>query len=85
VLGFLTAVRGDPLARDMLELIWNGLGFEPKSDELGRERRSCGGEAAKHSSKVGVAVPWKTPQPAPNRNGACELFSWVLKDTVLVE
>jgi hypothetical protein len=69
----------------MLELRWNGLGFEAKSEPLDMERRSWGGEAAKHSSRVGVDVPWKTPHPAPNLKGGSELFSWALKDTVLVE
>jgi hypothetical protein len=67
--GLRTAPRGEPLARaTTLELRLKGLGFEAKSDPLESGRRSWGGEAVKHSSKVSEDVFEKLSRPAPNRN-----------------
>lgn len=82
--GFLTAARGEPLARDpALELKCKDLGFDAKSEPLEPGRRSCGGEAVKHSSKVSVDEVEKSPHP--NLKVGKGLFSCALKDTVLVE
>jgi len=51
--GFLTAAKGEPLARDTaLELRLKGLGFDAKREPFEVGRRSWGGEAVKHSSRV---------------------------------
>jgi hypothetical protein len=80
--GLRTAARGEPLVRDMaLAPRLNDLGFDPKSDPLEPGRRSWGGEAVKHSSRVSVESA-----PAPNLKGGIGLLcSCCLKDTVLVE
>jgi hypothetical protein len=69
----------------MLELRLKGLGFEAKSEPLEPGRRSWGGEAAKHSSRVNVEVLEKLSCPAPNLKAGSGLFSCDLNDTVLVE
>lgn len=78
------AAIGDPLAR-ALEFRLKGLGLEAKSEPLEPGRRSWGGEAVKHSSKVSDDE-LKSPHPAPNlKGGSGALFSCCLKDTLLVE
>lgn len=81
--GFLIAARGEPLARDTtLELRVKSLGFDANSEPLDVGRRSWGGDAVKHSSRVSVDVE-KSPQP--NLKAGSGLFSCDLKDTVFVE
>jgi hypothetical protein len=76
------AASGEPLARETaLEARLKGLGFEANSEPLEPGRRSWGGEAAKHSSRLS-----DESTPAPNlKAGSGLLFSCCLKDTVLVE
>lgn len=82
--GFLIAARGEPLARDTaLELRLKGFGFDAKSEPLDVGRRSWGGEAVKHSSRVSEDELEKSPQP--NLKAGNGLFSCALNDTVLVE
>lgn len=89
---FLMEARGEPLLREeILEAKGKGLALDDaKSDPLEHGRRSCGGEGAKHSSRLGEDVLPMLPklsrsQPAPNLNGGHGWFSCCLKDTVLVE
>jgi hypothetical protein len=84
--GLRTAASGEPLAREtMLELRLKDLGFEANNEPLEPGRRSWGGDAAKHSSKVMVEELEKLSCPAPNLNAGRGLASLDLKDTVLVE
>jgi hypothetical protein len=70
------AARGEPLARELTpELRPKGLGLEVKSEPLEMGRRSWGGEAVKHSSKVSVELLWKPSHPAPNLKAGNGLFS----------
>jgi hypothetical protein len=80
--GLRMAARGEPFVRDMALDPWlKDLGFDPKREPLEPGRRSCGGEAVKHSSRVSVESA-----PAPNlKGGTALLCSCCLKDTVLVE
>jgi hypothetical protein len=80
--GLRTAASGEPLAR--VEVRLKGLGFDEKRDPLEIGRRSWGGEAVKHSSKVGVDT-FEEKSPHPNLKVGSGLFSCCLKDTVLVE
>ena len=72
----------------MFEPKGKGLIFEDANrDPLEHGRRSCGGEGAKHSSRLGEDVLPISPklsrsQPAPNLKGCC---SCCLNETVLVE
>lgn len=80
------AARGEPLARETaLGLRLNGFGLEAKSEPLDVGRRSWGGEAVKHSSRVREEVLGTLSQPAPNLKAGRGLFSCCLNDTVLVE
>jgi len=85
--GFLTAARGEPLARAAVELREKGLGFEAKREPLEVGRRSWGGEAVKHSSKLSEDE-FRVKSPQPNwkaDSGVLDGLSWSLNDTVLVE
>lgn len=65
--GLRIAARGDPLAREAaLELRLKALGFDAKSEPLEPGRRSCGGEAVKHSSNDNDEALEKLSTPAPN-------------------
>ena len=81
----LPALRGDPFARDTLVWRLKGLGLDESAKALGYALRSWG-EDVKHSSNDGVEAPEDGNEsiPAPNLN-AGQLFSFDLKDTVLVE
>lgn len=81
------------MAREALGLRLKGFGFGAKSEPLEPGRRSWGGDAVKHSSKVNAEVELeveldmlgKVSTPAPNLKAGSGLFSCCLKDTVLVE
>jgi len=77
------AASGEPFTRDTFELRAKDLGLEAKSEPLEVGRRSWGGEAVKHSSRVNAGALEKSPQP--NLKAGNGLFSCDLKDTVLVE
>jgi hypothetical protein len=82
-----TAARGEPLARAAVQLRVKGFGFDAKREPLDVGRRSWGGEAVKHSSRLSEdAFRVKSPQPNWKAgSGVLDGFSWSLKDTVLVE
>jgi hypothetical protein len=87
--GFRIAASGEPLARDTaVELRWKGFGFDAKREPLEVGRRSWGGEAVKHSSKVSVET-LEEKSPHPNLKAGNGVFSGCLscclKDRVLVE